>query len=134
MEYNELYHHGTKGMSWGKRLYQYKDGSLTPLGRLRYNKKTSKESNYHEDYKRAHTKKSTKEMSDKELKDRLNRLNMEKQYSQLSNNGAKKGKNYVDKLIKAGTTIATVTTTAINIYNNMDKIKSIIDKFDKKGE
>lgn len=32
----ELYHHGTKGQQWGERLYQYKDGSLTPLGRLRY--------------------------------------------------------------------------------------------------
>lgn len=31
-----LMHHGTKGMEWGKRLYQYKDGSLTPLGREHY--------------------------------------------------------------------------------------------------
>lgn len=33
---NQLVHSGTLGMKWGKRLYQYKDGSLTPLGRLRY--------------------------------------------------------------------------------------------------
>lgn len=32
----ELYHHGTKGMKWGKRLYQNKDGSLTALGKVRY--------------------------------------------------------------------------------------------------
>ena len=32
----ELYHHGTKGQKWGRRLYQNHDGSLTPLGRLRY--------------------------------------------------------------------------------------------------
>ena len=32
----ELYHSGTKGMKWGQRLYQYKDGSLTPAGKLRY--------------------------------------------------------------------------------------------------
>ena len=31
-----LCHSGTKGQKWGRRLYQYKDGSLTPLGRLRY--------------------------------------------------------------------------------------------------
>jgi hypothetical protein len=40
MEYyivnGELYHHGTKGMKWGVRLYQHKDGSLTPLGKARY--------------------------------------------------------------------------------------------------
>ena len=29
-------HAGTKGMKWGQRLYQYKDGSLTPLGKVRY--------------------------------------------------------------------------------------------------
>ena len=38
--YEELYHHGTKGMKWGDRKYQYKDGSWTPLGRLRYSKST----------------------------------------------------------------------------------------------
>lgn len=35
----DLYHHGTKGMKWGNRLYQNKDGSLTPLGRMRYGSK-----------------------------------------------------------------------------------------------
>ena len=29
-------HHGTEGMHWGKRKYQYEDGSLTPLGRIHY--------------------------------------------------------------------------------------------------
>lgn len=32
---NELYHHGVKGQKWGQRLYQYEDGSLTPLGKAR---------------------------------------------------------------------------------------------------
>lgn len=32
----ELQHHGTKGMRWGIRRYQNKDGSLTPAGRKRY--------------------------------------------------------------------------------------------------
>lgn len=31
-----LCHYGTSGMKWGRRLYQNLDGSLTPLGRLRY--------------------------------------------------------------------------------------------------
>lgn len=34
----ELYHYGTKGMHWHERLYQNKDGSLTPLGKARYSK------------------------------------------------------------------------------------------------
>ena len=31
-----LVHHGIDGQKWGKRKYQYEDGSLTPLGRIHY--------------------------------------------------------------------------------------------------
>ena len=33
----ELYHHGIKGMKWGVRRFQNKDGSLTNAGKKRYN-------------------------------------------------------------------------------------------------
>ena len=36
MPEQELYHWGTKGMRWGVRRYQNKDGSLTPAGKKRY--------------------------------------------------------------------------------------------------
>lgn len=33
---HDLQHHGIKGQKWGDRKYQYKDGSLTALGRIHY--------------------------------------------------------------------------------------------------
>ena len=33
-----LYHSGIKGMKWGVRRYQNKDGSLTPAGKKRYDR------------------------------------------------------------------------------------------------
>ena len=39
---SELYHHGVKGMKWGVRRYQNKDGSLTTAGKNRYAEESSK--------------------------------------------------------------------------------------------
>ena len=33
---NQLYHAGVKGMKWGVRRYQNKDGTLTEAGKKRY--------------------------------------------------------------------------------------------------
>lgn len=73
-------------------------------------------------------KPSVKEMSDDELRKVVNRLQMERQYSQLSESSVSKGKEYAQKIVKAGTTVAAVTTTALTLYNNAEKIKKIISK------
>ena len=39
---SELYHWGIKGMKWGVRRYQNEDGTLTPAGRKRIEKKDQK--------------------------------------------------------------------------------------------
>lgn len=90
----ELYHAGIKGMKWGRRRYQNPDGTLTPEGKKRYS----------DDYIKAHSKKSVEEMSDAELRNRNNRLQMEKQYEQLTKTTSK-GKKAVDAFIATGTTL-----------------------------
>lgn len=90
-----IYHFGVKGMKWGRRRYQNKDGSLTPAGKARYS----------DDYKRAHSGKSVQEMSDAELRTVNNRLQMERQYSQLIKR-SKSGKKIVQSLISTAGTLA----------------------------
>lgn len=113
---NSLTHYGIKGMKWGVRRYQNKDGSLTAKGKQRYSS----------DYESAHSKKSVKEMSDKELKERLNRLNMEAQYKKLQSGKVSKGKKFVSTALKVGTTVATASSTALTIYNNWEKINKLV--------
>lgn len=116
---NTLKHYGILGMKWGIRR------TPAQLARARGHSTTEEP---HEDYKKAHTSKSIKSMSDAELRNRLNRIQMERQYSQLSESNVSKGKEYAQKIIKSGTTVATVTSTALTIYKNVSKIKDIIEK------
>ena len=67
-------------------------------------------------------------MSDSELRTRINRIQMEQQYIKLKTYNVNRGKEYVNKIIKTGTTVAAITTTGLTIYNNIDKINKLISK------
>ena len=120
MDNNELYHYGVLGMKWGVHKNRTNTSGST--------KSKKKSPDMHEDYKEAHSKKSVKSMSDAELRKRIDRLQMEKQYKDLKPSNISSGKKAVNKIIKAGTTVAAITTTGLTIYNNVDKIRKIVDK------
>lgn len=129
MDNAELYHHGTKGMKWGRRLYQNKDGSLTPLGRIRYRDpkaraeikrqatveakkqatKTAAEEKAEIEAKRAKLLKSSDAaelyknkdlLSTEEINERINRINTEKRLKDLVPETKSKGQAFVEGIKK----------------------------------
>lgn len=114
---DELYHWGVKGMKWGVRRYQNKNGSLTAEGKKRY-------ISPHEDYTRAHTKKAVREMSDAELSARINRLQKEKQYNQLVVTPTK-----MQKAVKFAASTAAALGTMTSLYNNASNVMRIGKSF-----
>lgn len=144
MEYyyinGELYHYGTRGMKWGKRLYQHPDGSLTALGRARYSVKKHQAQKKREatikakkaaaeeakkkqetlDEKRAKLLKSAnaKELyenrdllSTSEIVERMDRISKETQLKNLAYADQKTAKDYIDKALSAYKTMDSVYRT-----------------------
>lgn len=115
---NELMHFGVKGMKWGVRRKKFLE--------KRQEKKRKFESEMHDDYKKAHAKKDISSLSDTELRQRINRIQMEQQYAKLSPSNVARGRSCVGSMLKTGATIAGATSTVLTIYNNSNKIKDII--------
>lgn len=90
-----LVHQGTKGMSWGERLYQYKDGSLTPLGKIHYSYKNVQ--NRHEAKVRAAKRAKNAKLKEKQKrqaeKDEIKKQKQEAKAKKKENKDAKKNSN-----------------------------------------
>lgn len=162
MNQNELYHFGVKGMKWGERRYQNKDGSLTVAGQRRYDrdvaanakrkkdkrlpeeglkdpKRWAREDNertkglvdatsrLNNDLKNANResinraknnrpKMDLSNMTDKEMRDQINRAILERQYNDMfAPQKVSKGREFVsDALEIAGSTLA-ITSSALAI-------------------
>lgn len=159
MENNELTHWGVRGMKWGVRRYQNKDGTLTPAGKKRYDRdiaenNAKKKDNRitidgpdvrrwaKEDTKRARgvvdsSKDLVKElknandsfgsrskrqkldlskMSDQELRNRINRATLERQYNDIyAPQKVSKGREYVNNILTTAGTVLGVTSSALGI-------------------
>ena len=101
-------HFGVKGMKWGIRRYQNRDGSLTPEGRKRYGRSEDSEK------VRELRKKPVSAMSNQELETVIRRMNLERQYRDLKsseiNSGKKKAKEVLD--------YANTASQFYNLYNS----------------
>ena len=155
---NVLGHSGIKGQKWGIRRYQNEDGSLTEEGKKRYGtpetyRAVAKEASSLEEATKGassavstaasiiNTQRGSKairkdysNLSDKELQEKINRLNLERAYGDLSGDTkyVKTGKEKAREILQtAGATLA-IASTAIAIYAQLHGFKDIGGK-KKKG-
>lgn len=81
-----LEHHGILGMKWGVRRYQNKDGTLTAAGRKRY---LNDDGSYNETAKKEIP---TTAMNTTELKAAVDRLDLNRRYSDLTRSVKEQGR------------------------------------------
>lgn len=140
-EYNysdELYHHGVKGMKWGVRRTPAQLGHDTGKIDLQKTKKkvdaantiVNETRNINNNVSKKQSKKAQKQkmaevksMSDKELRERVNRLNMEQQYIRMSSEQMNAGRSNVNSVLNNVGTVVNVASSALAIAVAIQKLK-----------
>ena len=135
---NELYHHGIKGMKWGVRRTPAQLGHDTGGVDLQKAKKkvdaantiVNETRNINNNVSKKQSKKvqkqkmaEVKSMSDKELRERVNRLNMEQQYMRMSAEQMNVGRANVNSVLNNVGTVVNVASSALAIAVAIQKLK-----------
>lgn len=144
---SNLQHHGIKGQKWGVRRFQNTDGSLTAEGRRRYGSddyksaldKVNSASKVVDEIKKHNSssqrssnpdmerriRKSVTEMSDTELQKRVQRLNMEDNYTRMMmyRENLEKGENFVNKALNMSSSVLQGAATALTIAMLVKQLK-----------
>lgn len=115
---SELTHHGIKGMRWGVRRFQKKDGSLTPAGKKRYDDSPNRSNKPGEKKKSKH-----RQM----LEEKYVKAGMSQKEAEIQ----AKNRIRTEKLLLAA---AGVTATACAAYVIHNKLKDRVDGIIKAGE
>ena len=120
MEYEENYddflkHYGVLGMKWGKR----KARSTVSFN----NKSKSTAITKPKQTPKPKSKPTRRRLSDAELRAVVNRMRLEREYADLTYGASSRSK--VESVVRTIGTVAALTTSAVKIYENLNKLSRI---------
>lgn len=109
MDNNSLVHYGVLGMRWGVRR------TPAQLARARGERSSSLSSRTNSSSSSS-TRKRARDMSDDELKTRINRLELEKKYKDLSRETVSRGRSFATRVVEriGENTLVNLGTQAAN--------------------
>lgn len=115
-----IQHHGIKGMHWGVRRTPEQLGNGKNGSQPR-----KKIEEVHEDYANAHNAKSIKQMSNKELQDRIARIDLERKYNQMEHSSIDRGEKFMQKASSILNSAASVSNSILTMSKNAKALYSL---------